>query len=63
MFSSRWLLKTLPVTLGAALVPVFAALPALYSPVLAQGEEESEAPGPVADKWAVVIGILSLIHI
>lgn len=57
MFSSRWLLKTLPVTLGAALVPVFAALPAFYSPVLAQGEEESEAPGPVADKWAVVIGI------
>lgn len=57
MFSSRWLVNTLTVTLSAALAPVFAALPALYSPVYAQGEEVSEPPGPVADKWAVVIGI------
>lgn len=58
MFSSNWQFRTLSLSLSAALVSFFAALPALHSPIYAQAEgEEAEAPGPVADKWAVVIGI------
>lgn len=58
MFSSRWQFRTLTLSLSAALVSFFAALPAFNNPLYAQSEsEEAEAPGPVADKWAVVIGI------